>query len=122
MPTLKVNDIEIYYEEHGAGDPVILITGLGGVGASWGPPIPRFAKEFRTIVPDHRGTGRTTVSESGYTIAQHASDMADLLNSLKATPAHVVGASTGGAIGLRMALEHPDTVRSLVLVGTWGRT
>jgi aminoacrylate hydrolase len=122
MPTLKVNDIEIYYEEHGAGDPVILITGLGGVGASWGPQISRFAKEFRTIVPDHRGTGRTTVSEGGYTIGQHASDMASLLRSLEATPAHVVGSSTGGAIGQLMAIEHPDTVRSLVLVATWGRT
>src|SRR3990172_13244429 len=105
MPTLKVNDIEIYYEEHGAGAPVILITGLGGVGASWGPQIPRFAKEFRTIVPDHRGTGRTTVSEGGYTIAQHASDMADLLRSLKAAPAHVVGASTGGGIGQLLAIK-----------------
>lgn len=122
MPTLKVTDIEIYYEEHGAGDPVILITGLGGVGASWGPQIPLFAREFRTIVPDHRGTGRTTVSGDGYTIRQLASDMANLLRALKATPAHVVGASTGGAIGQLMALEHPDTVRSLVLVGTWGRT
>lgn len=122
MPTLKTNDIETYYEEHGAGDPAILITGLGGVGASWGPQIPRFAREFRTIVPDHRGAGGTTISEGGYTIRQLASDMASLLRSLRATPAHVVGASTGGAIGQLMALEHPDTVRSLVLVGTWGRT
>ncbi len=122
MPALKTNDIETYYEEHGSGDPVILITGLGGVGASWGPQIPLFAKEFRAIVPDHRGTGRTTVSEGGYTIGQLASDMASLLRSLKATPAHVVGASTGGAIGQLMALDHPDPVRSLVCVGTWGRT
>ena len=122
MPTLKTNDIETYYEEHGAGDPVILITGLGGAGASWGPQVPLFAKDFRTIVPDHRGAGRTTVSEGGYTIGQLASDMASLLRSLKATPAHVVGASTGGAIGQLMALDHPDTVRSLVCVGTWGRT
>ncbi len=122
MPTVKVNDIEMYYEEHGAGDPVILITGLGGVGASWGPQIPLFAGEFRTIVPDHRGTGRTSIPETGYTIKQLAGDMANLLRSLKATPAHIVGASTGGAIGQLMALEHPDTVRSLVLVATWGRT
>lgn len=122
MPTLKVNDIEMYYEDHGAGDPLILITGLGGVGANWGPQIPLFAKEFRTIVPDQRGTGRTTVSEGGYTIRQLASDMTCLLRSLGATPAHVVGASTGGAIGQLMALDHPDAVRSLVLVGTWGRT
>ncbi len=122
MPNMTVNDLEMYYEEHGAGDPVILITGLGGVGVSWGPQIPLFAKEFRTIVPDHRGTGRSSAPESGYTITQHASDMAELLRALKATPAHIVGSSTGGAIGQVMALEHPDTVRSLSLVSTWGRT
>jgi len=122
MPTVEVGDIEMFYQEQGAGDPVILITGLGGVGASWGPQIPLFAKDSRTIVPDHRGTGKTSAPETGYTIQQHAADMAGLLRVLKATPAHIVGASTGGAIGMVMALEHPDTVRSLVLVGTWAKT
>ena len=122
MPTIPVNDIQLYYEETGSGEPVMLLTGLGGVGASWGPQIPRFAGEFRTIVPDHRGTGRTSAPATGYTIAQHASDMAALLRALKATPAHIVGSSTGGAIGMLMALEHPETVRSLSLVSTWGRT
>jgi aminoacrylate hydrolase len=122
MPAIKIDDIEMYYEEHGAGYPFYLITGVGGLGGGWGPQIPLFAKGYRTIVPDHRGTGRTTIAEGGYTIRQLAGDMASLLRSLKATPAHIVGASTGGAIGQVMALEHPDTVRSLVLVGTWGRT
>jgi aminoacrylate hydrolase len=112
----------MFYQEQGTGDAVILITGLGGVGASWGPQVPLFAREFRTIVPDHRGTGKTSAPETGYTIQQHAADMAGLLRALKATPAHIVGASTGGTIGMVMALEHPDTVRSLVLVGTWAKT
>ncbi len=122
MPTVRVNDIEMFYEERGSGDPAILIPGLSGVGAGWGAQIPLFAKEFRTIVVDHRGAGKSGAPETGYTIQQHASDMAGLLRALKAAPAHIAGASTGGAIGQVMALEHPDTVRSLVLVGTWGRT
>ena len=122
MPTVKVNDIEMYYEEQGVGDPLIMIPGLSGTGAGWGAQIPLFAKEFRTITVDHRGAGRSSAPETGYTIAQHASDMAGLLRALKAAPAHIFGASTGGAIGQVMALEHPETVRSLVLVGTWGRT
>jgi aminoacrylate hydrolase len=122
MPTMAVNDIRMHYDEQGAGAPVMLITGLGGVGSSWGPQIPRFGREFRTIVPDHRGTGRTSVPATGYTIEQHASDMAALLRALTATPAHIVGSSTGGAIGMLMALQHPDTVASLSLVSTWGRT
>lgn len=122
MATARVNDIEMHYEEQGSGDPVMLIIGLSGAGSAWGPQIPLFAKEFRTIVPDHRGTGKTSAPDTGYTIRQHASDMAALLRALRAAPAHIVGSSTGGAIGQIMALEHPDTVRSLTLVSTWGRT
>ena len=48
MPALTVNDVEMYYEEHGAGDSVLPITGPAGIGASWGPQNPRFAQEFRT--------------------------------------------------------------------------
>lgn len=122
MPTMRVNDIEMHYDEQGAGEPLLLLTGLGGVGASWGPQIPMFAREFRTIVPDHRGTGRTSAPATGYTIEQHARDMAGLLRGLGAAPAHIVGSSTGGAIAMVMALEHPDTVRSISLVSTWART
>lgn len=122
MPTRRVGDLDVYVEEHGSGDPVLLVTGLGGVGAGWGPQIPRFAERYRTVVPDHRGAGRTAAPPHGYTVEQLARDMAGLLRSLDATPAHVVGSSLGGAIAMLMALEHPDTVRSLVLASTWGRT
>lgn len=122
MPIAHPNDVDIYYDEQGAGDPVILIPGLGGVGLGWGPQIPLFAEKFRTIVPDHRGVGKSGKPGTGYTIAQHASDMAGLLRVLQAAPAHVIGVSTGGAIAQVMAIEHPDTVRSLVLVASWGKT
>jgi aminoacrylate hydrolase len=121
VATVRVNGIDLYYEERGKGDPVILIPGLGGVGASWGPQISLLAEAFRTITVDHPGTGKSSVPNTGYTIAQHAGDIAGLLRALKATPAHIIGASTGGAIGQVMALDYTDTVRSLVLVGTWGR-
>lgn len=91
MPTRRVGDLDVYVEEHGSGDPVLLVTGLGGVGAGWGPQIPRFAERYRTVVPDHRGAGRTAAPPHGYTVEQLARDMAGLLRSLDATPAHVVG-------------------------------
>jgi aminoacrylate hydrolase len=122
MPSARVNAIDVYYEDLGAGVPVVLVTGLGGVGAGWGPQIPKFAREYRTIVPDHRGTGQSTAAATGYTIDEHARDVAELLRALHAAPAHVVGWSTGGAIALAMAVDHPDTVRSLTLTATWGRT
>ena len=122
MPKVRVNDIEVFYEDRGAGEPVILIMGLGGIGAAWGPQIPLFAREFRTIVPDLRGTGQTSVSETGYTVPQLAADVAGLLRALGAAPAHAVGISAGGAFAQWMALEHPDTVRSLTLASSWGKT
>lgn len=122
MSKAAVNGIEIYYEVSGKGDPVMLITGLGGAGASWGPQIPLFAKEFLTIVPDHRGAGQSSHPEGGYTIEQLASDMAQLLQGLGCGPAHIVGSSTGGAIAMVMALDHPEVVRSIVVVSSWGKT
>jgi aminoacrylate hydrolase len=119
MPTISVNGIEIAYEDAGAGAPVMLLTGLAGAGRAWGAHRERFAAEFRTVTPDHRGTGGSTRAATGYTIGEHARDMADLLRSLDTGPAHLVGSSTGGAIAQVMALDHPDVVRSISLVSSW---
>jgi aminoacrylate hydrolase len=119
VATAQVNGIEIAYEEAGDGPPLLLLTGLGGAGRAWGSHRERFAADFRTIVPDHRGAGGSSKPADGYTIDAHAADMAELLRHLGTGPAHVVGSSTGGAIGQVMALDHPDVVRSLVLVSSW---
>lgn len=119
MPVAHVNGIEIYFDEAGSGDPVMLITGLGGVGRGWGKQIDRFATEFRTIVPDHRGAGQSSHPENGYTIQQLAADTAETLRSLDADPTHIIGSSTGGAIAQVMALDHQDVVRSITLVSSW---
>jgi aminoacrylate hydrolase len=123
MATLTTQGISLYYELLGnpANPPVLLIAGLGGVGTSWGPQIERFAAKYHVIVPDQRGTGRTTRAADGYTTEQIAADMAALVRHLGRGPVHVVGESTGGAIGQYMALNHPDTVRSLIMSSTFAR-
>ncbi len=122
MPKAAVNSIEIHYETQGEGDPVMLLTGLGGAGVGWGPQIRMFAQEFHTLVPDHRGAGQSTFAEDGYTIEQHASDMAETIRLLDFGPAHIVGSSTGGAIATVMALDHPDVVRTIVVCSSWAKT
>jgi aminoacrylate hydrolase len=84
MATLETQGISLYYEVHGErGRPaVLLIAGLGGTGSSWGSQVNRLAKDYFVILPDHRGTGRTTPAKEGYTVAQHAADMAALLRHL----------------------------------------
>ncbi len=121
MPTARIDDIDIHYLIEGEGDPVMLITGLGGAGRSWGDQIGRFADGYLTVVPDHRGAGASSHPEDGYTIARLAADMAGLLRSLGTGPAHLVGSSTGGAIAQVMALDHADVVRSISLVSSWAR-
>lgn len=123
MPTLTAEGISQYYELLGnpADPPVLMISGLAGLGASWGPQIGRFAARYHVILPDQRGTGRTTRAADGYTTDQLAADMAALTGHLGLGPVHVVGESTGGAIAQLMALNHPGTVRSLVMSSTFAR-
>jgi aminoacrylate hydrolase len=123
MPKLETQGISLHYETFGdrSKPPLMLIAGLGGVGAGWGPQIGRFAAEYFVVLPDHRGTGQTTRAADGYTIAQHAADMAALIAHLDIGPAHIVGSSTGGAIAQRMALDHAPHVRSITMASSFAR-
>jgi pimeloyl-ACP methyl ester carboxylesterase len=123
MATFTTQDIEQYYETHGdpANSPVLLISGLGGVGRSWGTQIDRFAESHFVILPDQRGTGRSAHTETGYTTSQLALDMIALIEHLGLDSVHVVGASTGGAIAQHLALECPGFVRSLTLSSSFAR-
>jgi aminoacrylate hydrolase len=123
MTLLNTQGISLYYEVHGnpANPAVLLLSGLGGTGQSWRNQVQRFAAQYYVIVPDQRGTGQTTRSEDGYSTEQLAADAASLVAHIGAGPAHVVGASTGGAIAQYMALNHPDTVTTATLVASFAR-
>jgi len=123
VPSLETQGISLYYELHGepSAPPVLLITGLGGVGKSWGEQVPRFAGSHYVVLPDQRGTGQTTHAQDGYTTQQLADDMAALVDHLRLGPVHVVGASTGGAIAQYLALEHAEIVRSLTISSSFAR-
>jgi aminoacrylate hydrolase len=119
METMKVNGVEIAFEQAGDGPPVLLLAGLGGVGRGWGEHIDRYAARYRTIVPDHRGTGGSSKPADGYTVEALATDMAELVRAIGCGPVHVVGSSTGGAFAQLMALDHTEVVRSMTLVSSW---
>jgi aminoacrylate hydrolase len=119
MPTVSIGDAEIYYEEAGAGEPLLLVPGLGGQGAFWNAQVEAFKRDFRVIVHDHRGAGRSTLSPIKYSVEQMADDTLRLMDALRIDSAHLVGHSTGGAIGQVIALEQPARLRSLVLSATW---
>ncbi len=121
MPTAISDGVSIHYEVHGQGSPVLLLAGLAGVGASWGPQVDLFARRHCVIVPDHRGTGRSQHTASGMTIAQHARDMACVIEAAGCGPVHAVGSSTGGAIVQWLAIQHRRLLKSATIVSSIAR-
>jgi aminoacrylate hydrolase len=114
-----IGDAEIYYEEHGNGEPLLLVSGLGGTAAYWKANLPALCASYRVIVHDHRGAGQSTHSRIRYTVDQMTHDTIRLMDHLKIQSAHVLGHSTGGAIGQTLAIEHPQRLKKLVLFATW---
>lgn len=122
MPKANLGDVELYYESHGSGEPVLLVPGLGGVGSYWNPNLPAFSAKHRVIVHDHRGTGQSSQSKIEYSVDQMTDDLLRLMDHLKIERAHLVGHSTGGAIGQTMAVKRPERLASLVLYATWTKS
>jgi aminoacrylate hydrolase len=119
MARVSIGEAELYYEETGRGEPLLLVPGLSGRGSFWAAQVSDLARDFRVIVHDHRGTARSTHSRIRYSIEQMAGDVLKLMDALGVESAHLVGHSTGGAIGQALALDHPRRLRSLVLSATW---
>ena len=115
MPTLRSNDIDLYYEEHGSGEPLLLIMGWGCNAATWKPQVPGLAERFRVITFDNRGVGRSDSPTKAYTVREMAADTIGLLDALDIDRAHVFGISMGGMIAQELVLAHPERVDTLML-------
>ena len=118
MPYARADNAELYYEEEGAGDPLILIMGLGGPHGSWFLQVPAFRKHFRVITYDARGVGLSRDSGEPYTMRTLADDVIAILDHLAIERSHVLGLSLGGMVAQEVAITYPERVRKLVLVAT----
>src|SRR3989442_15734833 len=110
MATANINGIEIYYEVHGSGEPLLLIMGLGANATGWYAQIPAFSKDYQVIAFDNRGAGRSEKPNEPYTMPQMAQDAVGVLDTLCIGAAHVFGMSLGGIIAQELALRHADRV------------
>ena len=122
MPYVKVNDIHMYYEIHGDGEPLVLILGLGTDISEWDRIIRWLAEKYQILAFDNRGVGRTDKPDIAYSIEMMADDAAGLMQTLGIQQAHIVGISLGGRIALALSLRHAECVKKLVLVSTSARS
>jgi pimeloyl-ACP methyl ester carboxylesterase len=121
MPHVTLNDLTMYYEEHGLADapPLVLLHWFLGTGHFWEPQLPVFGERCRLIVPDLRGHGRSNNPGGLATMTYHqfARDIIALCRTLGIEHARFVGASAGAMLQLWLAVEAPTLPRSLVLSG-----
>lgn len=115
---IAVNDVELYYEVHGSGAPLVMLGGLGLDVSEMGMLTSPLAEKFRVIAVDNRGTGRSAKPAGPYSIEQMAADVAGLMDGLNLPRAHVAGMSLGGRIAMALALGWPERVDRLVLIAT----
>lgn len=117
MPLLKNDGADLYYEVHGTGPAVLLIHGLGSSALDWEYQLPAL-KDYKVIALDLRGHGRSSRAAGPYSMQMFSNDVAALLKHLQITSIQVVGLSLGGGIAFQLALDHPDLVKTLVIVNS----
>ena len=120
MPVQRLpTGIDLYYEVHGQGEPLVLIPATGFAADVWEPEqVPALSQATQLIIFDPRGCGRSSSPHTEYTIGDMAADVVALLNHLDVPAAHILGHSMGGRIGLDMALDWPRRVRSLIMAAS----
>jgi 3-oxoadipate enol-lactonase len=121
MPYVKVNDIQMYCEMHGDGEPLVVILGLGTDVSEWDGIIRWLTEKYKVLAFDNRGAGRTDKPDIPYSIEMMADDTAGLMQALGMKQANVLGISLGGRIALELALRHAPSVKKLLLVSTSAR-
>lgn len=113
-----IHGLHLYYEIHGSGEALLLLHGGLGAGLMFSPILPELSKTHRVITVDLQGHGHTADIDRPLSMDAMAEDLAGLLNYLKIAKTDVMGYSMGGAVGLRLAVQHPEVVNRLVLVST----
>jgi pimeloyl-ACP methyl ester carboxylesterase len=122
MPYAEVNDVRMYYEEEGQGDPLLLLHGALGavdpaVTSGWSALLPALATRYRTFSLESRGHGRTNNPADRLSYARMTDDLAAFIERLDLAPVHLAGFSDGATLGLALGMTRPALLRSLVCVG-----
>jgi pimeloyl-ACP methyl ester carboxylesterase len=118
----RLNGIDMHYEDRGSGEPLLLLHGFGMCGpGDWGHVADELSKSYRVIMPDLRGHGWSTNPAGAFTMRQSASDVNALLEHLNLSGVRAMGISAGGMTLLHLAIQHPERVGAMVLIGATNR-
>ena len=115
---VKVNDVELYYEQYGSGEPIIFSHGWLDDCSVWNSQTELFAKNHTVVLYDHRGHGKSAKPRGDYSVQTLSRDLHSFIQILDFEKVILVGFSLGGMAALIFTLEHPAKVAKLVLVGT----
>jgi 3-oxoadipate enol-lactonase len=118
VPTVRANDIELYYERWGDGPRLLFLNGSGATLETSKPLIQLFTDGFDVVAHDQRGLGRSAIPPGPYSMADYAADAAALLDHLGWSPVRVVGVSFGGMVAQELAVTWPERVERLALLCT----
>ena len=114
MSAARVNGVELYYELHGSGEPLVLVHGSWGDHHNWDPVVSALAESFCVLAYDRRGHSASQRPAGQGSVFEDADDLAGLIDELGLAPAHVAGNSFGAAIVLRAATRRPKAFRTLI--------
>lgn len=119
MPKIKVNDINLYYEVHGQGQPIVFVSGFSGDHSAWQDIIKAYTDSYQVIVFDNRGIGGSDSPGYPYTTEMMADDTVGLVKALGINSAHFVGHSFGGCIVQTIARKYPEVIKSVVIASSF---
>ncbi len=117
MPDIEIGGATLHYATSGAGEPILLIPGLGLDHGYYRLGAAILSRHMRVLAVDPRGIGGSTKSPPPYSVEGWADDFAVMIDRLGFGPIHVLGSSLGGAMALALAQSHPGRVKSLIVVG-----
>jgi len=118
MSTAVINDVDLYYETHGDGVPLLLVAGLASDSQSWQPIVTTLSPHCRVVAFDNRGVGRTSPQETKISIQRIADDCIGLAGHLGLTSFNLLGHSMGGFAALDCTIRYPKWVKKLILAAT----
>ncbi len=118
MGYLSVNSTNLYYEEIGKGEPVLLLNGIFMSTKSWGPISSMLSRKYRVILHDFRGQWQSEKPLGKYSFEMHAEDLYKLIKELNLGKVHIVGTSYGGEVAMAFAIKYGELVKSLSMIAS----